>query len=71
MCFVLNKKLLTSSPEFLEMKGAGNDLFKQERYTEAIAKYKAAQAYSVENKDDLAALLHNIGLSHEKMVTNM
>lgn len=53
------------------MKGAGNDLFKQERYTEAIAKYKAAQAYSVENKDDLAALLHNIGLSHEKMVTNM
>jgi hypothetical protein len=59
--------VVESHPDFLRLKNEGNDLFVGEQFHEALERYKEAAAFAA-NDIELAALLHNEGMTYEKLV---
>ena len=56
----------------LEIKGKGNELFKQKKYREAIATYEdALSVCPADSKDDIAAIHHNIAACLENLVSSV
>jgi len=57
----------TAGGEFLRLKNEGNELFRNQKYEEALLKYKEA-SNQAKNAEESCAILHNQGVTYELMV---